>query len=83
MNVARYVSIVLFAVLVLFSGLAQNAYAARAQRVAAAWHPHFKSNKNMGPYGGKYLAPKKQKKPTGYYRSTLTGKMVYGKPGKH
>jgi hypothetical protein len=36
--------------------------------------------KNTSPYA--YLAPKKQKKPNGWYRSTVTGEMVYGKPGK-
>lgn len=39
-----------------------------------------RAKKNNSPYA--YLAPKKQKKPTGYYRSTLTGKVVYGKPKK-
>ena len=39
-----------------------------------------RSKKNTSPYA--YLAPRKQKKPKGSYRSTLTGEMVYGKPGK-
>ena len=39
-----------------------------------------RAKKNSNPYA--YLAPKKQKKPTGYYRSTLTGKVVYGNPKK-
>ena len=39
-----------------------------------------RAKKNSSPYA--YLAPKKQKKPNGYYRSTLTGDMVYGKPKK-
>ena len=43
---------------------------------------HFKVKKNQGQFGGNYMAPKKQKKPTGWYRSTLTGKTVYGKPPK-
>lgn len=36
--------------------------------------------KNSSPYA--YLKPKKQKKPNGWYRSTLTGEMVYGKQKK-
>lgn len=39
---------------------------------------HLKKNSN--PYA--YLKPKKQKKPNGWYRSTLTGEMVYGKQKK-
>ena len=36
-----------------------------------------RAKKNASPYA--YLAPKKQKKASGYYRSTLTGELVYGK----
>jgi hypothetical protein len=36
--------------------------------------------KNSSPYA--YLKPKKQKKAKGWYRSTLTGQVVYGKPPK-
>jgi hypothetical protein len=36
-----------------------------------------RAKKNSNPYA--YLARKKQKKHSGYYRSTLTGKVVYGK----
>ena len=36
--------------------------------------------KNESAFGGNYLAPKKKRKPNGYYRSTLTGQTVYGKP---
>ena len=50
-----------------FAGFGQSAYALGKH----------KAKKNSNPYA--YLAPKKQKKPTGYYQSTLTGKMVYGK----
>jgi len=40
-----------------------------------------KAKKNTSPYA--YLAPpKKNQKPNGWYQSTLTGKMVYGKPPK-
>ena len=40
----------------------------------------LRMKKNANTYD--YLKPKKQKKPTGYYRSTLTGEMVYGKKKK-
>jgi hypothetical protein len=39
-----------------------------------------RAKKNTSPYA--YLAPKKGKKSSGWYQSTLTGKMVYGKPPK-
>lgn len=39
-----------------------------------------KTRKNSSPYA--YLAPKKQKKPSGYYRSTLNGELIYGKTKK-
>ena len=63
----------------LFGGLAPAANALHL------WHhnntPHIqKAKKNTSPYA--YLKPKKQKRPTGYYRSSLTGQMVYGKPPK-
>jgi hypothetical protein len=67
----------LLAVSTLFSGLAQSAYAFGKH---GSNSPHFRVKKNVGPYGGKYMAPKKQHRPSGYYRSTLTGKMVYGRP---
>jgi hypothetical protein len=70
----KHVLIAVFSLLVLFSGLDQNAFAKHGPKT-----PHFKVKK-MGPYGGKYMAPKKQHRPSGYYRSTLTGEMVYGKP---
>ncbi len=52
---------------------------------AHAWGKHAttmasfkgKVKKNKAPFGGINLAPKKQKKVKGYYRSTLTGKRVY------
>ena len=57
------------AVSLLFCGLAPSAYAKHG-----AAKTHFKFNKHSGLFGGNYLAPKKQKKPTGYYVSTMTGK---------
>jgi hypothetical protein len=65
------------AILALLSGVPQAAY---AKRNTNSPRVHFKMNKHAGLFGGNYLKPKKQKKPTGYYRSTMTGKTVYGKP---
>jgi len=59
----------------LLGGLAPSAFAKHG-----AAKTHFKFNKHSGLFGGNYLAPKKQKKPTGYYVSTVTGKTVYGNP---
>jgi hypothetical protein len=61
----------------LVGGMAPSAY---AKHGSGAPKTHFKFNKHAGLFGGNYLAPKKQKRPTGYYVSTLTGKTVYGKP---
>jgi hypothetical protein len=36
--------------------------------------------RNMGQFGNNYMAPKKQKPPTGWYRNSLTGQMVFGTP---
>jgi hypothetical protein len=67
-------------VLSLFSGLGPNAYAAHVKnpKPPKVKVVHYKEKKNATPYD--YLKAKKQKKPTGYYRSTLTGEMVYGNP---
>jgi hypothetical protein len=43
---------------------------------------HYKIKKNAGPFGGNYMKPRKQKKPTGYYTNSLTGAVVYGTPKK-
>ncbi len=72
----RFVLMGMVMALMLFSGVAPSAHAKKAPKT------HFKFNKHSGLFGGNYLAPKKQKKPTGYYQSTVTGKMVYGKPKK-
>ena len=63
------------AVLSLFGGLGPSAYG-RHNSNAPKMH---KVKKNAGPFGGNYMKPKKQKKPTGYYRNSMTGQMVYGK----
>ena len=70
------------AALTLWIGLSQSAWAARGNHGMINPKMHYKSKKNDGAFGGKYMAPKKQHRPSGYYRSTLTGKMVYGKPKK-
>jgi hypothetical protein len=62
------------AAFLLLSGAAPGAYAKHAPK-----QQHIKV-RNMGPYGNNYMAPKKQKPPTGWYRNSLTGQMVYGKP---
>ena len=70
----------LIAALVLCGSLGQSAYAAHGKHGFINPKQHYKAKKNTGTFGGKYMAPKKQHRPTGYYRSTLTGKTVYGKP---
>jgi hypothetical protein len=79
-KIARSLSICLFAVLVLFGGLAGSANAARVKQVSAR---HYRpQKKNLGPYGGKYLAPKKQHPVKDRYRSPVSGNTLYGKPVK-
>jgi Skp family chaperone for outer membrane proteins len=73
-------SIGILAAMALWICFAQNAFAARQQHGLINPKVHFKVKKNQNQFGGKYMAPKKQHRPTGYYRSTLTGKTVYGKP---
>lgn len=63
----------------MLGGLAPSAHAL-FKRHKAEVPKVRRAKKNDSPYA--YLAPKKQKKPSGYYRSTLTGKVVYGKPKK-
>ena len=79
MSLGKYVVVGVVVALALFCDLAPSAYARRGSNAPKT---HFKLNKHAGLFGGNYLAPKKQKGPTGYYRSTLTGKMIYGKPKK-
>ena len=64
----------------LLGGLAPSAHALFGKHGPKPPRAQRQAKKNASPYA--YLAPKKQKKPTGYYRSTLTGQMVYGKPPK-
>ena len=73
----KYVVIGMVAVLTLFYGLGQSAYAAHGN--SGSHKVHYKAKKNNNAFGGNYMAPKKQHRPSGYYRSSLTGKMVYGK----
>ena len=60
------------AALLLLSGVAPAAYAKHAPKPQ-----RLKIRKDMGAYGGKYMAPKKQKPPTGYYRNSLTGRSMH------
>ena len=60
------------AALLLLNAAGPGAYAKHAPKAQ-----HLKM-RNMGPYGNNYMAPKKQKPPTGWYRNSLTGQMVYG-----
>ena len=81
MTASKYVLIATVAFLALLSSFSPSANALGEHGSKPA-NVHFKPNKHAGLFGGNYLAPKKQRRPTGYYRSTLTGKVVYGKPKK-
>jgi hypothetical protein len=62
------------AAFLLLSGAGSGAYAKHAPKQQKL------KVRNMGPYGNNYMAPKKQKPPTGWYRNSLTGQMVFGTP---
>jgi hypothetical protein len=49
-------------------------------RIGAKSSVSWLKNRAKLGFGGKYLAPKKQHRLSGHYRSTLTGQIVYGKP---
>jgi hypothetical protein len=66
-KIVRSVSIGLFAVLVLFGGLAGSANAARVKQVSAR---HYRPKKE------------KQHPVKDHYRSPITGNTLYGKPVK-
>jgi hypothetical protein len=72
--------ICLVAFLALSGDLCQSAYAVHGKRGSIPPLENYRTKKNSGPFGEKYMAPKKKHRPTGYYRSTLTGRTVYGKP---
>ena len=83
MRTGRLVSIGLLAIVALFSGLTGSAYSAHGNKAPRSLS-HFRAKKkNLGPYGGKYLAPKKQHPVKDRYRSPITGNTLYGKPVKH
>lgn len=82
MKIGRYVSIGLFAVLTMFGGLAESAYAAHVKQVSFSARHYRPKKQNLGPYGGKYMAPKKQHPVKDHYRSPITGNTLYGKPVK-
>ena len=69
------VLVVVVALIGAFAGLGQSAYAF-GKHAPKPPKVQRQSKKNSSPYA--YLAPKKQKKPTGWYQSTLNGQMVYG-----
>lgn len=65
----------------LIAGVVAFALCAGLAPSAHAWGKHshsvhLKVKKNNGPFGIS-LKAKKQKKPKGYYRETLTGRRVY------
>lgn len=68
---------------ILLNGLAPSAHALFGRHKPNQPRAMRRAKKNTSPYA--YLKPQKpgkQKKPNGWYRSTLTGKMVYGKQKK-
>jgi hypothetical protein len=81
-KIGKYVSIVLLVVLALFGGLARSANASLFKKSSHSPRAHYRMKKNLAPYGGNYLAPKKQHRPSGTYRSQVTGQTLYGKPVK-
>lgn len=76
----KHVVIGMVAALALSCGICQSAYASYGKPGSGSPKSHYRVKKNSNAFGGKYMAPKKQHRPSGYYRSTLTGKTVYGKP---
>jgi hypothetical protein len=68
---------------ILLGGFAPSAHALFGKHKPNQARSMRRAKKNTSPYD--YLKPQKpqkQKKPNGWYRSTLTGKMVYGKQKK-
>ena len=61
----------------MLGGFAPSAHALFGIHKSNQPHPPRKLKKNTSPYA--YLGPTKHKKATGWYQSTVTGKMVYGK----
>lgn len=82
MKIGRYLSAGLLAVMVLSGGLASSANAAHVKQVSFTARHYRPKKKELGPYGGKYLAPKKQHRVKDRYRSPYTGNTLYGKPVK-
>jgi len=81
-KIGKYLSIGLLALLMLFGGLATSANASLFKKSSHSPRQHYRLKKNLAPYGGKYLAPKKQHRPSGTYRSPVTGETLYGKAVK-
>jgi hypothetical protein len=69
----------LVAISLLFGGLAPPAHALFGKHKSNV--PKVRrAKKNSSPYA--YLKPRKPKKPSGYYRSNLSGQLLYGKKKK-
>ena len=79
-KVRMCVLIGLVAVLALLSAFPQSAYAAHGKHGSNSPRLHLKKQKNAGPFGGNYMAPKKQRPVKEMYRSPVTGNILYGKP---
>ena len=62
----------------MFAGFAPSAHALFGKHAPKVPRVQRKMKKNSSPYA--YLAPKKQKKATGTYRSPVSGGLLYGKP---
>ena len=80
MSVRKRILIGLVAVLAFLSCFSQGAYAAHGKHGSSVPRLHFKRQKDTGPFGMKYLAPKKQHPVKDHYRSPITGNTLYGKP---
>ena len=79
-NIRARVLIAVFAGTSILGGFAPSAHALFGFHRSNQPRVQRKAKKNASLYA--YLAPKKQKKPTGYYQSTVTGQILHGKKKK-
>ncbi len=79
MSIRARVLAAVLGVSTMFGGLAPSAHALFG-RHGSRPPKALRMKKNANTYD--YLKARKQKKATGYYRSTLSGDMVYGKKKK-
>jgi hypothetical protein len=77
-QVRKRVLVVVAAILVLIGGLAPSAYA-HGKHAPKSKRTHYRVAKGA-TQGAKWHAPKKQRVRKGYYRTTITGETIYGKP---